>query len=603
MTTAINIDALLALAVLGIVFVAFAREWSSPDVIALIGAGVLLATGVLDPMDLRAVFSNSGPLTIGAMFVLSGALQATGVITLIGAGLRRVAGDSNVRALTTLLIGVMVASAFISNTAVVVFLTPVVISMARRADTAPSRYLIPLSYASILGGTTTLIGTSTNLLVDSVAADHGLEPFTLFELSSLGVVTGIAGIGYLALFAHRLLPERRRAADVLDQHTSKRFLTELLITSPSELVGKPLRSLEAGDTEVVEVARGGRLLDELGDVTLEHGDRVIVRAPAGEAVHLRGVAEPTPDEGNARERTDMLRAGFEVVQAAESVMREGIVGPGSHFDGRAVGSLNLRRLYDVRILAVHRQGHAMRRDFEKVRLQMGDTLLLEAPAESLKRLFDTRELVGLGEPVLQRLKREKAPLAIGTIAALVLLAGFGVMPLVALAMLAAITMLATGCLRPNQAYDAIDWRVLFLVFGMLAIGRGLESSGAVDVVIGAVAALVVELHPWFVLAMVYLAASLLTELITNNAVAIVMTPIAIGIAEQLGVEPRAFVVAVMFAGSASFATPLGYQTNTFVYGAGNYRFTDFLRIGVPLNVLMWIIATALIPLLWPLRPV
>ena len=244
----------------------------------------------------------------------------------------------------------------------------------------------------------------------------------------------------------------------------------------------------------------------------------------------------------------------------------------------------------------------MRNDFERVQLQMGDSLLLEGPAESLKRLFDSDELVNLGEPMLHRKQSEKAPLAIGAVLTIVVLASLGVMPIAGIAIIAAIGMLATGCIRAAAAYDAIDWNILFLIFGMLAIGRALDTSGAVELLVGGTMTVVSELNPWIVLALVYLLASVLTELVTNNAVAIVMTPIAIAIAEQLGLDARGFAVAVMFAGSASFATPLGYQTNTFVYGAGNYKFSDFVKIGVPLNVVVWIVASLLIPLFWPLTP-
>lgn len=596
-----SVEALIALTVLAVVFVGLAREWGSPDVLALAGAATLLATGVLSTGELLRVFSNSGPITVGAMFVLSGALQATGVIESLGAGLRWILrGTLRRYSLVLLMLAVMIVSAFVNNTPVVVVLAPLVIGLAREFSQAPSRFLLPLSYASIFGGSCTLIGTSTNLLADGVASAHGLAPFGMFELTAPGLVLGFVGVSYLWLLGPHLLPERKSEADVLEEGSPKRFLSELIVTTASNLVGKTTSKLQGAATEVVEVVRGDRFLSPDRVAELRPGDRVIVRTSAAEAVHLRGKASSNAEEGDPQVRSSLVPAGFELVQEAETIIREGVVAPASHYEDRAVGSLNLRRLYDVRILAVHRQGGTIRHDFERARLQMGDVLLLEGPAEGLKRLFDTQELVSLREPALQRRRTERAPIALATTLGMVVLAALGMLPLVALAMIAAALVLVTGCLRPSEAYERIDWKILFLIFGMLAIGQGLETSGAVDLIDRALSSLVSGLHPWAVLAIVYLAASLFTELITNNVVAVVITPIAIGLAQQLGIDPRPFVVAVMFAGSASFATPLGYQTNTFVYGAGNYRFWDFVKVGAPLNVLMWIVATLVIPIFWPL---
>ncbi|MGD2168488.1 MAG: SLC13 family permease, partial [Gammaproteobacteria bacterium] len=575
-----ELDPVIAILVALLVFTGILREWASPDTLAMVGASALVALGVLAPNELIAVFSNPGALTIGAMFVISGALQNTGVIEWLLSPLHRIVAASSPKVATMgLMSAVVVTSAFINNTAVIVVLTPIAIAMARQLSEAPSRWLIPLSYASIFGGSCTLIGTSTNLLVDGVASEHGLAPFTMFELTVPGALLALAGFAYLAVFGRYLLPDRRCAQDFLADYRSKRFLTELIISPDSEFVGRPASRVADNDTEVVQLMRGGRLLGSDADSELRPGDRVVVRATAGQALYLRTVAlarESASNQHRAELDEHLLPAGFEVGMQSESVIREGIVGPGSHYEGRRVGSLNLRRHYDVRILAVHRQGGTMRRDFERVRLQMGDTLLLEGPPEGLKRLFDARELINLGEPMLRRFRKEKAPIVLGIAAAFVILAAFGVMPIVALALIAASAMLLAGCLSPQRAYEAIDWKILFLVFGMLAIGRALDASGSAEVIVRGLIALAGDLSPWVVLAIVYLIASVLTELITNNAVAIVLTPIAIALAGDLGLDPRPFAVAVMFAGSASFATPLGYQTNTFVYGAGNYRFVDFV---------------------------
>ncbi len=585
------------LALVGVVFVAFAREKLPPDLVALIAFSILLATGILSTNEALAVFSNSGPITVAAMFVLSAALERTGVIDLAGRAAVKAAGASARRALIAMVGGAMAASAFINNTPVVVVLTPVAIMLARSFGIAPSRFLIPLSFASIFGGTTTLIGTSTNLLVNGVMTGYGQPSLGMFEITAPGVLVGLVGITYMALFGRWLLPDRDLPGALPGGRPGRAFLAELLIPHDSTLVGKTLpeaRLVANKGIGVLDVIRRDHSLrDELDRLTLAGGDRVVIHSSVASVIGLR-------DAGDLFFGTS---AGHlvEPIDGQPAVIMEGIVGPNSRLVGFRLNDLNFRRLYGVYILAVHRQGADLRSDFGSVRLRAGDTLMLEGPAEGLRRLFDRRVLVNLTEPSEQPFRRDKAPIAVGAVAMVMILAALEVLPIAALALIAATAVVALGCLSAEDAYGAVEWRILFLIFGTLGLGLAMEKTGAAALIANQLGALVQNWGPLAVLAAVYLLTSVLSELISNNAAAILMTPIAMGLAAQTGADPRPFAMAVLFAASASFATPIGYQANTFVYNAGGYRFTDFLRIGLPLNLLNWGAAILVIPVFWPLR--
>ncbi len=590
----VTLDIAIVLILVGVVFVAFIRERLPPDLVALLAFSALLATGVLGADEALAVFSNSGPITVGAMFVLSAALERTGMIDLAGRAAARAAGRSPMRALVVLAAGTMAVSAFMNNTPVVVVLTPVAIMLARSFKIAPTRFLIPLSFASIFGGTTTLIGTSTNLLVNGVIVGYGQPALGMFEITAPGLLLGLVGIAYMAVFGRWLLPDRQPPGDVMGDRPRRAFLAELLIPEDSPLVGKTLpgaRLVASKGVGVLDVIRRDRSLhDQLDRLRLEGGDRVVVHSSVASVVGLR-------DAGQILFGTN---EGVQAIGGQPAMIMEGIVGPQSRLVGFRMSDLNFRRLYGVYILAVHRQGTDLRTDFGGIRLRAGDTLILEGPPEGLRRLFDRRVLVNLTEPTEQPFRRDKAPIAIGAVAAVMVLAALGVLPIAALALIAATAVVALGCLSPDEAYGAVEWRILFLIFGTLGLGMAMETTGAAALIATQLAAVVREWGPVAVLALIYLLTSALTEIISNNAAAILVTPIAVGLAQQVGVDPRPFAMAVLFAASASFATPIGYQANTFVYSAGGYRFMDFVRIGLPLNLLMWGAAVLVIPAFWPL---
>jgi di/tricarboxylate transporter len=593
-----TLEPYFVLVLLVVVFATMVSERFRIDIVAMLGVVCLLVTGVLDTKDVLAVFSNEAPITVAAMFVLSAALERTGVVESAGILFARHASSSPLIAMLAVTIGAATVSAFMNNTPVVVILTPVVMALANSMGIAPSKYLIPLSYATVLGGTCTLIGTSTNIVASGAAVQQGLEPFGLFEISPVGIPLTLIGVLYLSTVGFRLLPSRETFAGIMAGSRQRQFLTEVLVPLGSPLVGKSVD--EAGvakklNARVIDVIRDRiSLAEELDRVVIQAGDRIVMRTNVGDVIGLRNQSDVAFGTSGQH--------ALEPIAAQNTTVMEGIVGPHSRFVGYRLADLNLRRQYSVYILAVHRQGENLGGNFDQVRLAFGDTILMEGPPEGLKRLFEQGALVSLAEPTEQPLRRSRRWLAIGALVAVILLATFEVMPISGLALIAAVAVVAGGCLDADEAYSAVRWSLLMLIFGSLAIGKAMETSGAADLVVHGVMHWIEHLDPIVVLSVTYLLTMILTEFLSNNATAILLTPIGVGLAQGLGVDPRPFVVAVMLAASNAFATPIGYQTNTFVYNAGGYRFADFVKIGLPLNIITWLAASVLIPFFFPLHP-
>ncbi|SNT17713.1 SLC13 family permease [Tropicimonas sediminicola] len=582
-------QAVLALMVVAVMFLLFAREVFPAEVVAIIGAAVMLVTGILPYDDALAVLSNPAPWTIAMMFLVMGALVRTGALDWFTQIAQRQAEQNPKLAIGTLMGFVVTASAFVSNTPVVVVMIPVVVQIARTLKRPASKMLIPLSYAAIMGGTLTLIGTSTNLLVDGVARANGMDPFGIFEVTPLAVFVVAWGMIYLRFIAPRLLPDRDSMADVLSDKTRMKFFTELAVPEDSGLIGQKVMEIDLFKREgvrVIDVLRGdASLRRDLRSVELEPGDRVVLRTQMSELLSLQ-------ENKNLRTVDKLSSVRTETVEV--------LISPGARMVGRTLGQLRLRRRYGVYPLAVHRRNQNIGRQLDDLVVRVGDTLLLEGAPEDIRRLAQDMGLVDIARPSARAFRRDRAPVAIAALIAIVLLAAVGVAPILLLSFLAVALVFITRCIDADEAFSFVDGRLLALIFSMLAVGAALDASGAVELVVQAVSPALASLPPFLVVWAIYLLTSILTELVSNNAVAVVVTPVAIGMAAALGYDPRPLVIAVMIAASASFATPIGYQTNMMVYGPGGYRFADFLKVGIPLNLTMGLLTSFLIPLLWPL---
>ena len=602
--------------------IAFVKEWAPPELVAMSAFAAVIILGLISPKQALAVFQNDAPLTIGALFIVTAGLQATGAIDQLSTILTRWLKGGMYSTLLVVMLLAGISSAFINNTPIVAIFLPIVLSLSRAKDMPASKFLIPLSYATILGGCCTLIGTSTNLVASGMAQQYGLPPIGMFELAPLGLALSLAGGLFILFFGPKLLPVRRGVSEMLTPQERRTSLAHTLVRPGSPLVGKLLTEVDIFQGKrglaVIEVRRrDGRLLTPLNEITLEANDRLLL-----------GGSRLDREASLPASNSVLIENGLDRLATTEGRIMEVMIAPHSRLLGRTLRSAGFRQNYSCVILAVHRGGVNVTGELGGVPLDFGDTLLLLTPASNVPALRASGDFLLLDEkqdaalpvsgdpPVSNVVSAEEkgawmpgpvwgpriAWFAMGLV---VILAVFEIVPIFISALFGCLLLMWTRCLTPEQAYRSVDWSILFMLYGMLGLGVAMEQSGAAGwlaglLVAGTHLAIPAGIAPFVMLSGFYLLTVALTELLSNNATAVAMIPIAIRVADQLGVSSRPYVIAVCIASSAAFMLPTGYQTHMMVYGPGGYKFTDFIKIGAPLNILCWAISSVLIPVFWPL---
>ncbi len=576
--------------------VLFATERLRIDLVAMLLMGALLLTGLVSPEEGIAGFANPATVTVAAMFIISAALYRTGAVAALGRVSAWVFERNLWAGLIAMMASVGLLSAFMNNTPVVAIFMPIVLTTAATIRVSPSKLLMPLSFASMFGGVCTLIGTSTNLLVSSIAVRSGFEPFGMFEFTRFGLVLFGVGAAYMLLVV-RWIPDRREVQELTREYGMGRYMTEVQLQDDACSIGYPLFEsplVKEVGLEILEInRRGHRIFVPHPRTELQAGDTLRVVCDVD---RVKALAERQGIRLKPRKLKDAD------METAETVLVEAVVAPGSVLVGETLKSFRFRNVFGANVLALRHRGSVLHEKLGNTVLLGGDVLLIEARNDHLDLLRGHEAFVMVSEVAFPTFRREKAMVAITIMAAVVVTAALGILPILVGAVAGAILLVLTGCVHPEEAYHAIDWKVIFLLAGALSLGVALENSGAALLLSELLIRAAATLGPVAVISGLYLATSLMTESMSNNATAVLLAPIAIGAAQLMQVDPRPLLMAVTFAASASFMTPVGYQTNTMIYGVGQYRFTDFVRIGGPLNLIFWLLATLLIPVFWPLAP-
>lgn len=593
----------------------FAAERFPVDVVAIIAMSVLVLTGILTPEEGVSGFSNSATVTVAAMFILSTAMYKSGAVVTIGHHMAQLFKYSFWVGISVTMLVVGLISTFINNTPVVAIFIPILVGAAAKSNISVGKLLMPLSFASMFGGICTLIGTSTNILVSGIADENGLEPFSMFEMAPLGVVFFGVGMLYMLTIGIRLIPNRKIDDTLENKFGMGDYLTEIVLLKTASSVGKTIDEsplVKKLEIDILEVNKKGQHFFMPGkDLVLEEGDILKIRCDVGKIKTLKeregvvlksdlkmknlkldGKIVNDPYKNSDKEFEDKL------------IMVEAVIATNSIFEGKTVKEIGFRQNYGATVLAIRHRGELMRDKVGSTVLRSGDTLLIEVEKEKLP-LLRKLELRGrntfliVSEVGLPEYRTDKMLTVVLTFAAIIAVASFNILPIMMAAIAGSMFLVVTGCISMEEAYVAIDWKIIFLLAGAISLGVAMDNSGAASLISNGLIDLVGSLGPAAIVSVLYLVTTLLTSTMSNNASAVLLAPIAISVSIALDVDARPFLMAITFAASSSFMTPVGYQTNTMIYGVGGFKFSDFLRVGTPLTLIFWLLATFLIPVFFP----
>lgn len=578
-------EIVLTLGILILALVAFIFEWLPVDITAIAVTVILMLFNLVSPQEGIEGFGNSATITVMAMFILSAGISRTGVIQIVRDWLVRWGGKTPGQQI--LVLGAIVGpiTAFINNTAVVAIFLPIVEDWCKKQKISVSKMLIPLSYATVLGGMITLIGTSTNILASGMAKKLGYQEFSLFQFTALGTITFFIGLTYLTLFAPKLLPNRKPVVgDLTDDYSIKDYVSEIIITPSSNLIGQTVRQSEIQrkfDLDILEIINNGAHFPQpLGDRVLSAGDILLVRGGRDELLKIkeeRGV-DFVPDVQFGTIESEL--------SSGDEKIAEVLILSNSRLVGSTLRDLRFRQRYNATVLALRRGEELVRSRLGRVPLRFGDLLLVQGPKESFLGLQTTRELLVLEEKDVENLRPEKAWISLAIILGVIIVSAFDWVPILVSALAGVVLMIITGCLKPGEIYGAVRWDVIFLLAGLIPLGTAMTNSGATQFLADKLTFLGEHFSGYWILFFFYVVTAIITEILSNNATVVLMLPIAVKVAEALNINPLAFMFVVTFASSNSFMTPIGYQTNTMVYSPGGYKFFDFAKVGAPLTIIL-----------------
>ena len=586
-------------AIIVIALVLFITEFFPIDVTALVVLGLLLIFGLVTPNESLSGFSNPAVITIGCLFIMSYALQKSHVLEYVIININKIIDQSQTLGMAVYLFCIGIASAVVNNTAIVAIFMPVTIRLADKYNISPSKVLIPLSYAAILGGTLTLVGTSTNLIVNSILVDSSGISLGMLEFAKFGIIKFVVGLIYIFTIGHRLLPSRVAKSSSITDYSLDGYLTEFKINEDSPLCGKTLldrKINENYDVIVLDVLRGGEIItSNLRNLVLKQEDVLFVKGSFDNFQRLKEIE-------NLSLLTD-VKLTQEELEQEDHILAECLITDNSELIGQTLQEANFRRSFGSFVLAIRREGEVIRRKLAQFILKPFDTLLVYGPQDRINQLASREGFIVLGKVNASLDSHPLWWLSIFTILFAVVMAIFKIIPIVVGVILGVIALLLARVITPNEAYSSIHWQVIIVIAAFLPMGAAMKKTGLDEIIGNSIGNIVnlfpVDLIPYFLLAIIYLITMVLTEIASNVATAIIMTPIALTLATQFGFDPRPFIFAVCYAASASFITPIGYQTNLMVFGPGGYRYSDYIKVGLPLGIILWIISVMVIPMIWP----